>query len=147
MGVMPVCSLKYLPKNEALGNCRSSAICCMVISVKRRRFSIAWRVKKQTISLGRLFIVSINSFERYLGVTCSILAYSSTRRMRPSLCSANCIKRSASFLPCRPVSTKALSLFIRCGAHNVGIEHQRTVAHVMAELLVVRIEQCNIGIG
>ena len=54
MGVMPVCSLKYLPKNEALGNCRSSAICCMVISVKRRRFSIAWRVKKQTISLGRL---------------------------------------------------------------------------------------------
>ena len=31
MGVMPECSLKYLPKKEAFGNCKSSAICCMVI--------------------------------------------------------------------------------------------------------------------
>ena len=34
---MPECSLKYFPKNEALGNFRSFAISCIVISVKRNR--------------------------------------------------------------------------------------------------------------
>ena len=44
IGVMPRCSFTYLPKKEGVAKRRSWAICCIVISVKRRRCSIALRV-------------------------------------------------------------------------------------------------------
>lgn len=96
---MPECSLKYLPKKDALGKFSSSAICCIVISVKRSLCSIALRVKKQIRVLGFRFVVFISNFDRYFGVTFSICANSSTLRIRPSLCSTNLIKRSANCFP------------------------------------------------
>ena len=71
IGVIPVCSLKYLPKNEALGKSRSLAISCIVMSVKRSRCLMALSVKKRIVSLGLRFIVSLSSVERYFGVTFS----------------------------------------------------------------------------
>ena len=87
---MPVCSLKYLPKNEAFGKFRSLAISCIVMSEKRRRRSMAPIVKCSIIMLGRRLIVSFKMVDKYFGVTFNCLAKSSTLRMRPSLCSTNC---------------------------------------------------------